>query len=368
MKLRALRWTPTVLTLRRPVQNARAAFHERRGLLLQLTSDDGLCGRGEVTPLSEFGTESMGGSLAKLEEAAKRIAALQVPTTVEGVEQLFANLGDWSTAPASRFGLELCVLDLIAQKEGLPLARVLSRSAINSIEVNALLTSRDPEHLVEEAVEAVSTGYRTLKVKVGGCALNEDARRLFAVRRSVGPEPKIRIDANGQWTEAEAATALRGFAPLRLELCEQPVAPTNNSALRRLRWLVPCKIAADEALAQPGGVEALLESDEGPLVEILVLKPAVLGGILPSLRLARRADQLGVAAYVTSALDGVIARLGAAHLAAALPRNGYACGLGVGALFSSEPGPDPCPPVRGQIHLLEKPGLGVELGWGCQPS
>jgi len=368
MKLRELRWTPTVLTLRRPVQNARAAFHERRGMLLRLISDDGLCGRGEVTPLSEFGTESMGGSLAQLEEASKHIAGQRIPTTLEGVEQFFADLGGWSTAPAARFGLELCLLDMIAQLEGVPLARLLNSSAVNSIEVNALLTSREPEHLVEEALEAVNIGYRVLKVKVGGCALNEDARRLFAVRRSVGPEAEIRIDANGQWTEAEAATALRGFAPLKLELCEQPVAPTNNSALRRLRWLVPCKIAADEALAQPGGVDALLESDEGPLVEIMVLKPAVLGGILPSLRLARRANELGVATYVTSALDGVIARLGAAHLAAALPSNGYACGLGVGALFSSEPGPDPCPPLRGRIRLLEKPGLGLDPGWGSQPS
>src|SRR5262249_12288944 len=113
MKLRELRWTPTVLTLRRPVQNARAAFHERRGMLLRLTSDDGLCGHGEVTPLSEFGTESMGGSLAKLEEASKCIGGRRIPTTLEGVEQFFADLGDWSSAPAARFGLELCLLDLM---------------------------------------------------------------------------------------------------------------------------------------------------------------------------------------------------------------------------------------------------------------
>src|SRR5262249_38873109 len=120
MKLRELRWTPTVLTLRRPVQNARAAFHERRGMLLQLISDDGLCGYGEVTPLSEFGTESAGASLAKLEEASKRVSGRRIPNTLEGVEQFLADLGDWRTAPAARFGLELCLLDLLAQLEGVP--------------------------------------------------------------------------------------------------------------------------------------------------------------------------------------------------------------------------------------------------------
>ena len=80
MKLRELQWTPTVLTLRRPVQNARAAFHERRGLFLRLIDGDDRCGHGEVTPLSEFGTESMAGSLAKLEEAKPRLAG-QSPCT-----------------------------------------------------------------------------------------------------------------------------------------------------------------------------------------------------------------------------------------------------------------------------------------------
>ncbi len=368
MKLRELQWTPTVLTLRRPVQNARAAFHERRGLFLRLTDDDDRCGHGEATPLSEFGTESMANSLAKLEEAKPRLAGQSIPETVEGVEQLLAEIGNWSAAPAARFGLELSLLDLVAQARGVPLARLLSSSPNFRIEVNALLTSRDSDELAKEALEAVDAGYQVLKVKVAGCPLNEDARRLFAVRRTIGAEVKIRVDANGQWTEAEAATALRGFSPLKLELCEQPVSPTNTPALRRLRWLVPCKIAADEALAQPGAADALLESEEGPIVEILVLKPAVLGGILPALRLAQRADQLGVASYVTSALDGVIARLGAAHLAAALPRNGYACGLGVGALFASEPGPDPCPPRRGSIRLLDQPGLGLDPTWGSPPQ
>src|SRR6266852_2336881 len=345
MKLRELQWTPTVLTLRRPMQNARAAFHERRGLFLRLTDDDDRCGHGEATPLSEFGTESMANSLAKLEEAKPRLAGQSIPETVEGVEQLLAEIGNWSAAPAARFGLELSLLDLVAQARGVPLARLLSSSPNFRIEVNALLTSRDPDDLAKEAIEAVDAGYQVLKVKVAGCPLNEDARRLFAVRRTIGAEVKIRVDANGQWTEAEAAPALR-----------------------RLRWLVPCKIAADEALAQPGAADALLESEEGPIVEILVLKPAVLGGILPALRLAQRAYQLGVASYVTSALDGVIARLGAAHLAAALPRNGYACGLGVGALFASEPGPDPCPPRRGSIRLLDQPGLGLDPTWGSPPQ
>src|SRR5258708_36799003 len=115
MKLRDLQWTPTVLTLRRPVQNARAAFHERRGLFLRLTDGDDRCGHGEVTPLSEFGTESMASSLAKLEEAKPRLAGQSIPETVEGVEEFLAEIGNWTAAPAGRVGLGLSLLDLAAR-------------------------------------------------------------------------------------------------------------------------------------------------------------------------------------------------------------------------------------------------------------
>jgi L-alanine-DL-glutamate epimerase-like enolase superfamily enzyme len=116
-------------------------------------------------------------------------------------------------------------------------------------------------------------------------------------------------------------------------------------------------LAADESLAHPEALRTLLEST--PTVRILVLKPMVLGGLLPTLALAREAARRGLEAYVTSSLDGVIARAGAAHLAAALPSGRYASGLGVGHLFKNEPGNHPFRPVRGRIRIPSTPGLGV---------
>ncbi len=108
----------------------------------------------------------------------------------------------------------------------------------------------------------------------------------------------------------------------------------------------------------PGAVRALL--DNTPTVGILVLKPMVLGGLLPTLALAREAARKGLDAYVTSSLDGVVARAGAAHLGAALPSGRYASGLGVGHLFRNEPESHPFRPVRGRIRLPRTPGQGAQ--------
>jgi L-alanine-DL-glutamate epimerase-like enolase superfamily enzyme len=111
----------------------------------------------------------------------------------------------------------------------------------------------------------------------------------------------------------------------------------------------------------PGILPAILKPANGrPVVRILVLKPMVLGGLLPTLRIARQAADVGMEAFVTSSLDGVVSRAGAAHLAAALPSGRLASGLGVGKLFvGEEPAEHPFHPVKGRILLPETPGLGL---------
>jgi L-alanine-DL-glutamate epimerase-like enolase superfamily enzyme len=211
--------------------------------------------------------------------------------------------------------------------------------------------------LAEEARRAIAEGYTTLKIKVAGRPVAEDEARLSAVRKAVGPEVRLRVDANGAWRESEAGPALDALGKYQLELCEQPVAAEDYEALSRLRARAPCPLAADESLALPGAVNALLTPPTP--VDVLVLKPMVLGGLLPTLALAREAARKGMDAYVTSSLDGVIARAGAAHLAAVLPSETYASGLGVGHLFKGEPEDHPFRPMRGRIHLPRTPGLGV---------
>jgi L-alanine-DL-glutamate epimerase-like enolase superfamily enzyme len=165
------------------------------------------------------------------------------------------------------------------------------------------------------------------------------------------------VDANGGWKESEAGPALEALGAYDLELCEQPVAPEEYESLARLSERSPFPLAADESLALPEVLRALLARPS--TVKVLVLKPMVLGGLLPTLSVAREAASRGLEAYVTSSLDGVIARAGAAHLAAALPSGRYASGLGVGHLFKDEPGNHPFRPVRGRIELPRTPGQGV---------
>ena len=101
-------------------------------------------------------------------------------------------------------------------------------------------------------------GCRTAKVKVAerGQVLGDDVARVRAVREVMGPEGRIRVDANGGWNLDEAEHAVHALAEFDLEYVEQPCAQVEDlvELRRRIRYLgIP--VAADESV-RPGCVAA----------------------------------------------------------------------------------------------------------------
>src|SRR5690606_12669398 len=80
----------------------------------------------------------------------------------------------------------------------------------------------------------------------------------------------------------------------------------------------------------------------------LILKPMMLGGIIPSLNIADIAKENGIQSVVTSSFEGVIGRIGAVN-AAAFINNDLAHGLATADYFDEEVMPDPFPVSNGKI-------------------
>jgi len=283
-----------------------------------------------------------------------------VPGPLESVEAINAALLPLAKTPAARHGLEVALLDLLSRARGVPLAQVLGVPRRTELATHMLIDGEDAKTLALEAEAAIAAGFEAVKVKVGNRPVENDARRLLEVRRAVAGH-RIRVDANARWSEADTRVALRGMQALDLELCEQPVRADDFDAMARLRGRVPGRLAADEALLVPDGWKKLLgQRDDGierpRAADVWVLKPMALGGLLPALELAQRAHAVGVDAYVTTLLDGPIARAAACQLAAVIPQQ-MAGGLATVELFDGVE-PDAFTPVRGKIVLPTTPGLG----------
>ena len=342
------------LDLRAPLVTARGELRARRGFRVEFREGE-RTGLGEATPPEEFGHDSAAVAERALRETLPALSASSAPGSLQQVRTLMAGLPALDASAAARHGVELALLDLAAQAQGLPLRALLFPGARTHVPLSALLSGHAP---AEAAALAVERGFGTLKLKVGGRPLAEDVERVRAIRERVGHAPRLRIDPNGAWSEAEAIHALQELARFDLELCEQPVL--DPDAMLRVRREVRVPIAADESLALASWRPAFAAGK----VDVLVLKPMVLGGLLPALDLALEAERHGVGAYVTSSIDGEIARAGAAHLAAAIPQTRWAHGLATGELLVESDRAAWLSPRRGELLLPDAPGLSLGAGTG----
>jgi len=354
MKIVRAELTRVRLRLRTPLLTSRGLTDRREGVLLALTSESGLVGHGESLPLAGFSDESP----ERAFEVLSGLAPLLIGRAIEEREALF-DLVETLTpeAPTTRAAVDVALFDLAARAQGIGVAALLARPERPRarVEVNALVHDARPDDVARAAAAARADGYRTIKLKVGSFGLECDEARVAAVRDAVGSETKIRLDANAGWKESEAEQAIARFAPYRIEFLEQPVDARNLGGLARLSAGSPIPIAADESLA---GGHALDEIFERAAANVLVLKPAALGGLRASQRVAARARAAGWDVVVTSTLDSAVGLTAALQLAAALPGPHLAAGLATGALFDRDLAKPPLP-VDGALCLSDRPGLGV---------
>jgi O-succinylbenzoate synthase len=200
-----------------------------------------------------------------------------------------------------------------------------------------------PDRAAELAADAAAAGITTLKVKVGGAALADDADRVAAVRAALGPAGRIRLDANGAWDVEGAVAAIDRLAPFDLELVEQPVADLADLALVRRRVSVP--VAADESLRSLGDARRLAALEAADAV---VVKVQPLGGVRNALRVVEAA---GVPAIVSSLYETSVGLAAGLALAAALPDLPFACGLGTAPLLAGDVVADPLVPEDGVLSV-----------------
>ncbi|MFL6101438.1 MAG: o-succinylbenzoate synthase [Actinomycetales bacterium] len=226
-----------------------------------------------------------------------------------------------------------------------------------SVPVNATVPAISAQQV--PGVLARFPGSTTVKVKVAeaGQTVEDDVARVAAVVDVLGADlARLRVDANGRWTVAEARDALRRLRDAAgaavFEYAEQPCATVPELAELRIALAadgVEVPIAADESVRKADDPLAVAIAGAA---DVVVVKVAPLGGVLSALVIA---DQLraehGLPAVVSSALDTSVGIGAGVALAAALPDLSYACGLGTVTLFESDVSAAPLVPRDGAIDV-----------------
>ncbi|MEL4358847.1 MULTISPECIES: o-succinylbenzoate synthase [unclassified Luteococcus] len=233
-----------------------------------------------------------------------------------------------------------------------------------AIPVNCTVPAVGPED-AHRIVRESGCGTAKVKVAEPGQELADDLARVEAVRDALGPEGKVRIDANGGWQVGQAVDNLRQLSRLGLEYAEQPVMAVEDLARLRTelaRRGIDVPIAADESIRRSGDPERVKRLGAA---DIAVLKVQPLGGVRRCLQLA---EDLAMPVVVSSALETSIGiRMGIA-LAAALPELPHACGLNTLRLFTDDLLAEPLIAVDGYLPVRDVSVDPARMAACCAPT
>ncbi|MBD3331887.1 o-succinylbenzoate synthase [candidate division GN15 bacterium] len=320
MKLTSIDLFRYRLQLARPVTSDASLTH-REGLVIRMTDEAEHTGLGEIAPLPGFSPES----LAECEQQAVkwRWGALsqEVPLHLEELSGAFEQwLGQHNLAPSVRCGIEMATLSLLASSRGCSIGRLLTDSPSEGVEVNALLAG-NASSMLKQAKEAVSQGYRTVKLKIGRNGLAEAVELIERVRDTVGPDVKLRLDANGTFEVHTALQLLEKVSRLGIEYMEEPVSGISNLS-QLLRSQPDASVAIDESLLST--TPTMLR--ELPALTAVILKPTLLG-IERSMAFARAAVAMGATPVVTSMFESGLGLASLAQLASVVTPRKTAVGL-----------------------------------------
>ena len=240
-----------------------------QNLLVEIRTDQGLIGWGEASSLRSIVGETQGINIA----AARELKPLLMGKNPLAVRPLMEQLDAYLPHnPTLKSAIDMSLFDIAAQACGLPLYAYLGGEK-REMETDLTIGIDEASRAAEKALAAQAMGFRIIKVKVGR-SLQEDARRLTEIRRAIGPQTVLRIDANQGWDRITAARSLRAFEELDIEFCEQPCRADDLQGMRYVHQHAPIPVMADEAIFSPADALEVIRRDAAAFFNVKLSKSA----------------------------------------------------------------------------------------------
>lgn len=334
------------LPLARPLTVKDAKLMERSGLVIELTDEHGHAGLSEASPLPNLSAEDLTVVESQLRSLRHALKGTEIPKYLEELSGGFERwLDQYGLAPSVRFGFETAVLNLLANSRQLPLRRLVSDGSRDSISINGLL-SGSPAETLDKAAKLCSEGYKAVKLKVGRGPLHEEIQLTREVRKRIGDDVALRLDANRAWSVEDTLIFARGISDCNIDYIEEPVH--SYKILVSMGNKTDLSVAVDESLRE------LTPESLAPLVNLkaIVLKPTLLG-FERSMQFGRKATSMGITPVVSSAFETGLGLTALAELAACLNTTDVPVGLDTLDWFTQDLLARPLQIERGRLNLSE---------------
>jgi len=277
-------------------------------------SDDGHEGFGEIAPLTNFSTETLPEVIDQLKILKTNICDKTIPKNLESLDgELNLWLNNYSLLPSVQFGVESAILNLVTNTKGTVFHKLISKTAHPQVRVTGLLHGSH-DQVIAQAKELLAQGFIELKLKVGG-NVDEAVKKVQAVNDAVYGKALLHLDANQAWNLDDAIQFGRAIGLAAISYIEEPLSNIHDIPEFFEKTLIP--VALDESLRDVTFDD--FKSMSG--VEMLILKPTMLGSIDKMWQMIKRAKNYALNTMISSSFESSLGIGILASLAGSLPHN-----------------------------------------------
>ena len=241
-----------------PFYFSQFGFDRRQICLVKVTAADGSYGWGEgygPARVIQAGIEF-------LEPLVMGTDPLQVEAIWSKMHLRSLDYARRGVLVAAISAIDIALWDLRGKLLGQPVSALLGGRRREQVKVYATgmyFTETDDliASLVDEAQRYVCQGFQALKMKVG-LGVETDVKQVRAVRRAIGDDVALMVDANHGYSLSEAVSFARQIEPLNIAFFEEPVSPEDYDGYRELRLRTSIPIAGGECEYLLAGFRHLL--------------------------------------------------------------------------------------------------------------
>lgn len=328
-------------------------------VIVEMWTDDGLVGVGESQWL--FLPYSSPATIKSIIDGASAYVIGENPCDIERIVSRIYGLGGWHfsrhIANWALSGVEMALWDIVAKSSGKPLHQLLGGKLREHVSFMYFVFRAPLRQMIKEANRGLEQGFETFYIKVGEDPV-ADLKQVRALRKTLGANANLRVDANESWSVAASIRMIKKMEKYDLEFVEQPVIAPDIEGLRTVRKRVSTPICADQSARTLFEVARVASTGAADIISI---SPSDNGGILASKKAAAVAESFGVPVFIHSNVEVGIATSAHLHLAASIPNCTYASQTEYEFLSDDVIQGKPFQLKKGRMEIPQKPGLGVAL-------